>query len=199
MQHSLRALIVLVMMALVASQFQNCSKYSDSSSLYGNTCSSSDTACATSLTYEKSGPYLTPRFEQPRMECTHGQIQVGGTCEIDDATDSYIEYSLTDVNGNALPWADNSTLMREARCENGRFTLIIPRPKAGVVGNGSADLATTKTNFCSNSDCLFEMRLTTRLLALQRNTSQFEVVATGPVLSLTMQAVVNTATGLVCP
>lgn len=180
--------------AVVATQFVNCTDQSEGSSLYGNACVEG-TSCAQSLTVENPTGYLNPRSTQPIMECTHDHIQVGGSCEVGLSTDSYIEYYLTDAAGNRIQWANGVDILREARCENGRFFMIIPRPPSTIVPtSGPGDLSV-----CSTATCMREYRLNSRLFALRKGTNQFEVVANAPILPLQFQLVLQHSGGSFCP
>lgn len=193
MRQFMRTFMALLAMLLVATQFVNCTEYSDDSSLYGNACEQSST-CAQSMSVTATGAFLTPRGEQPKMECTHDHIQIGGACELDGAVDSYIEYSLTDTNGNTIPFQGGATVIRESRCENGHYFLVIPRPPATIIPEAQ------KATQCSTASCFREYRLNSRLYGLKKNSSQFDVIATGPQLPLTFQLVIHKATGQnVCP
>lgn len=195
MRNSIRFMISFLVLGFVATQFVNCSEYSDGSSLYGTNCASSNT-CAQSLSVSENTGYLSPRSTQPIMECTHDHIQVGGSCEAGNSADTYIEYYLTDANNNRVTWDGGVDVLREARCENGRFFMIVPRPKETIVQT-TAEAAAAKT--VCNGDCAVEYRLNSRLFSLRKNTSQFEVVAVAPLLPLKFQLVLSYGGGNFCP
>lgn len=173
------------------------SSETDGSGLYSSSCISAGN-CADELAPKTSGFFLTPKAEMTRMECTHDHIQVGGVCEIDGAVDSYIEYSLTQ-NGNPVDWApapgasQNTRILREARCENGRYHLIIPRPLNAVI------LDSQRASVCPTTSCFVEYQLNSRIFALKKGASQYEVVATAPILPFSIQMIINTGSAQVCP
>jgi hypothetical protein len=194
MRKSIRFMISLMILGLVATQFLNCSEYSNSSSLYGTDCASTGT-CNKALSVTENTGYLSPRSTQPVLECTHDHIQVGGACEAGNSSDSYIEYYLTDSNNNRVTWDGGINLLREARCENGRFFMLVPRPPNTIVATDPAN----PKGVCSTGECTVEYRLNSRLFSLRKNTSQFEVVAVAPVLPLKFQLVLSYNGGSFCP
>lgn len=184
MRQSIRHFIQILSLLFLTGFLAACTDTSSGDSLlYGVTCKEGD-PCSQNLTPDSSGAWLTPRAEATRMECTHDHIQVGGTCELDGAVDSYIEYSLT-RQGQVSPWAGNISVLREARCENGRYYLIIPRPLDSVIS--SAERSTR----CATADCFNEYHLNARIFALKKNTNQYEVIATAPLLPLSFQLIID--------
>lgn len=179
-----RKAMTVLALGVIATQFVNCSETSETygNSLYGKNCAASS-SCNVDLTPTLTGAFMTPRAETTRMECTHDHLQIGGACETDGAVDSYIEYSLTQ-NGAPTPWIGNVTVLHEARCENGRFFLIVPRPLNSV----------TSAN-CSG-DCSYEYHLNSRLWTLKKGAAQFEVAAIAPLLPISIQLLVNSGS---CP
>lgn len=199
MRPYIRFIATAFILGLTATQFQNCSEYSSGSSLYGNNCEETST-CAQAMTVTESTGYLTPQTVKPIMECTNDHIQIGGICEAGNASDTYIEYYITDNAGNKIQFAGGATDLREARCENGRFTMIIPRPPSAMV-SGTYDTTTgvASSSSCATASCFREFRLNARLFALRKNTSQFEVAAVAPIFPMTFQLVIQTSSGNFCP
>lgn len=199
MRPTIRFMIAVFVLGGIATQFQNCSEYSNGSSLYGNNCEETST-CAQSLAVEESSGFLTPQSIKPVMECTNDHIQIGGICDAGNSSDSYIEYYITDVAGNKITFAGGTSTLTEAKCENGRFTLIVPRPPDSVVA-GSVDPTTKAVSSpsCATASCFREYRLNARLFGLRKNTSQFEVAAVAPIFPMTFQLVVSAGGANYCP
>lgn len=199
MRPIIRFITTAFVLGLIATQFQNCSEYSNGSSLYGNNCEENST-CAQTLSVESSTGYITPQTTRPVMECTNDHIQIGGICEPGDSSDNYIEYYITDAAGNDVFFQGMTKReLTESRCENGRFTIIIPRPPISIKDGSISTEGVVSSPSCTSASCFGEFRLNARLFALRKNTSQFEVAAVAPIFPMTFQFVVKTGSGNFCP
>lgn len=192
--------MTVFILGLTATQFQNCSEYSNGSSLYGNNCEENST-CAQALTVEESTGYLTPQTVKPVMECTNDHIQIGGICEPGDSTKNYIEYYITDASSppKEIAFEGGAVKLTEAFCENGRFTLLVPRPPNAVVAGTKDANNVVSSPSCVTASCYREYRLNARLWSQRKNTGQFEIAAIAPIFPMTFQLVISTSSGNFCP
>lgn len=188
MNQSMRLISVLIAIGAVSSQFVNCSDVSEGN-LFGGRNSSLNSAS----TYDAAASsFLQAKNEPPRMECTQDHIQVGGVCDVSASEDNYIEYSLSDANGVATPWASgaqNVSVLQEGRCENGRYFLIIPRPPISLIGKAAC------ASRCRSVGCWEEYRLNSRIFVRRKGLKQFELLQPAPIVPVRIQLIIDNA----CP
>lgn len=176
--------------ACLAMLFTNCTEQNADSILDG------PTGTLQSLSTIPSDTFLIPpRFSPPQMECTQDHIQIGGVCETNGAEDNYIEYSLT-RDKQPVAWnagTQSVTVLREARCENGRYYIVIPRPDADTV------IAPNDTARCYALHCYAEYQLNSRIFAKKVGSNQYDLIYTAPALNLSIQLILNQNGQRVCP
>lgn len=188
MNRSMRLISVLIAIGAVSTQFVNCGGGTSDGNLFGGG-GDSVTASSTDTT---QGSYLQAKNMPPRMECTQDHIQIGGICDVSGSEDNYIEYSLTNRSGAAIPWASgaqNVFVLQEGQCVNGRYFLIVPRPPDSFI-------TTAQQSRCQLAvGCYEEYRLNSRIYVRRKGLRQFELLQSAPVLPLSIQLIINNA----CP
>lgn len=180
---------LVLVVAFAPALFVNCSNQDNSDAL-------ETSATAASLAITPSDTFLVPpKFSPPQMECTQDHIQIGGVCETNGAVDNYIEYSLT-RDKNPVAWnvgATAVTVLREARCENGRYYIVIPRPDADTV------IAPTDTTRCYAVHCMAEYQLNSRMFGKKAGANQYDLLYTAPALNITIQLILQNGATRYCP
>lgn len=183
---STRAVAVLASV-IVTMQFMNCGT-SDTSDFLGSS------GTKLNLSPGSSSTYLNPKSDPPRMECIQDHIQIGGTCEVDGATDNYIEFSLTREK-TPVPWTVDGkpeTILKSARCDSGRYFILVPRPSDTVI-------AVNDTARCYSVGCWDEYKLHSRLFIRRPRTSQYDLAYTSPAINLAVQLIHQNGADRTCP
>lgn len=191
MRKFIRQLMSVFVIGLVATQFINCSQKEDDGGLYGSTCEAGQ-PCSMALSVGTSQAYLNPRAP-PIMECNFDHVQIAGSCETDGAADNYIEYFLKQGE-NRVPFSDGQQVLQTAKCENGHYYMVIPRPPVSIVP------AAQKANYCNTSLCLGTYEVHANLFTIKKKGSQFDHAAASQVIQLSIQYLIQSANGSVgCP
>lgn len=124
-------------------QYINCSNYSQGLQ-DGELATATDTGEVTSY----QGVKVTSG--ETYMNCDEDHVQLGGTCNTGDSADNFIEYRIT-RDKQTVYWGPNGATtdyLRTARCENGRFFAVIPKPNDSVLSNtGSKDYVEYQIHF----------------------------------------------------
>ena len=121
---------------IVLTQYVNCSNSSQDSTYEGSVLGlpSIDATQYQSVMVLNTDTY---------MNCSEDNVQVGGTCNTANAADNFIRYSIS-VNRQTVYWgtgASQTDHLDLAKCENGHFFAVIPKP------NDPVNLAVTATDF----------------------------------------------------
>lgn len=132
-----RYLLLSLFGFFLMTNYMNCSNYSDSLN-DGTDLSSSEQ----NITTYQGIRVLNGTTE---MKCYDDHIDVGGSCNTADATDNYIQYSIK-RNRNPVYWGTGASAtdhLTLAKCQNGRFFAIIPKPNdpsaIGVTTKGTVE------------------------------------------------------------
>jgi hypothetical protein len=136
-----RGLIVAILGFLILTQYVNCSSYSDTTLSEGVS-----TGIGGEVTSYEGVKVLNG---DTYMNCNEDHVQLGGSCNTADAVDNYIEYRITRDRqtvywGTGASQTDHLTL---ARCENGRFFAIVPKPNDSVLADGGTDYVEYQMHF----------------------------------------------------
>lgn len=181
--------LAVTVMAFTATQFTNCDQQDGSTILDGPSGTVYD------LSIGESGMFLNPKINPPQMDCTQDHVQIGGVCETNGAEDNYIEYSLT-RDKNPVPWnvgGQQVTVLREARCENGRYFLVVPRP------DQDSTIAPNDTTRCYSAGCWAQYQLNSRMFVRRKGTNQYDLAYTAPALNFRIQLIIQNGNTRVCP
>lgn len=184
----IRGLQILIFFVTVT-QFMNCAQKDAESITDG------PSGVLNTLSLGESGTYLNPKLDPPQMECTQDHIQIGGVCEDNGAEDSYIEYSLS-RDRVPIPWVTANQqiqTLREARCENGRYFMIIPRPEQDTV------ISPNDTTRCYRLGCWAEYQVNSRMFAKKKGSNQYDLLYTAPALNIAIQLILFDGTNRYCP
>lgn len=106
---------------ILATQYVNCSSYSDDAYQMGSSGSTTNVD-----TYQG----IRVLNGTTEMKCYEDHIDVGGSCNTADSSDNFIQYSMT-RDRTAVPWGTLAApvyALQLAKCQNGRFFAIIPKP-----------------------------------------------------------------------
>jgi hypothetical protein len=182
--------LILLSLSLLAA---GCAEYGGNSPLTSGSSSTKPTSFSVNPDADL-GIRIKYDSQASLMQCTRDHIQFGGYCEPSDAEENYIEYELKLAPTGATtvetpsPWNGPSgvvSVLQDGRCENGRFTLLVPRPIDSVVTS------------CLN--CRPTYRLHYRMLSRKKAATQFDIAATGSVVTFNIQNVITTGGTLSCP
>lgn len=126
-----RGLVWAVIGFIMLTQYVNCSSYSDSTFYEG----SNQIASSSVTSYEGVRVLNADTF----MNCDEDHVQLGGACNTGDAFDNYIEVRMSrDRVPVSFGDASNPVSRLElAKCENGRFYAVVPKPNDPTVLGGS--------------------------------------------------------------
>jgi hypothetical protein len=76
------------------------------------------------------------------MNCFDDHVQMGGVCNTGDSEQNFIRYWMT-FNGARVSWGTPPNEVNEldsSKCENGRWTAIVPKPNTNVLNAGTSYL-----------------------------------------------------------
>ena len=127
-----RGLLLAAIGFILVTQYINCSSYSRGLNEV-TAASSTDTGEVTSY----QGIKVTSG--ETYLNCDEDHIQLGGTCNTGDSLDNFVEYKITRDRQSVVWGANGSTTdhLRSAKCENGRFFAIIPKPNDSTITSGT--------------------------------------------------------------
>lgn len=111
--------------AILITQYQNCSSYSE------DTLFEASKIQEGTVGEDPSKMYMDMKSSTQDRHVLVGenQLQLGGVCNPGGMSDNYIEYSLFTPDNQtmnlALPGQAGVSVRRDARCENGRFHIVL--------------------------------------------------------------------------
>lgn len=76
------------------------------------------------------------------MNCFDDHVQIGGVCNTGDSAQNFIRYWMT-YNGARVSWGmppNQVNQLDASKCENGRWSAIVPKPNADVLNAGTSYL-----------------------------------------------------------
>lgn len=121
---------------LLIAGFQNCARQSSFEG-YSQRIVPVDEAALVGLNQFEGLRVLNPDVY---MNCFEDHVQMGGVCNTGDASQNFIRYWIT-YNGASMTWGSPPvTELDMSRCENGRWTAIVPKPNLGNLGSGTGFL-----------------------------------------------------------
>ena len=134
--------VVLAIIGFVlVTQYMNCSSYSTGiSSASLATDSTNSIQAFQGIQVNNSDTYLN---------CDEDHVDVGGPCNTADAVDNYIQYSIT-LNRQTIYWGTESSqtvYLTSAKCEDGHFFAVIPRPNDPELYQGGTDTIEYQLHF----------------------------------------------------
>lgn len=147
--------------------------------------------CAEQSSFEGFGPSVVPisdglssginQFEGLRvlnsevyLNCFEDHVQIGGVCNTGGSSHNFIRYWMT-YNGARVFWGvppNQVDQLEGSRCENGRWTAIVPKPNTGVLSAGTSYLE-------------FEVHFQIYLQEL--NSSQYKAGSQAPAYTISIQ------------